>query len=83
MLRSKRVRCRPTGGRVKRAASAQAVGPRGIARTKDAIYGSWARSLEQQLNVECAYQRELGGTSDYAEGVAAFSEKRAPRFTGQ
>lgn len=56
---------------------------RGLARTKEALYGSWGRSLEEQLDVERDLQRELGQTSDYAEGVAAFTGKRAPRFTGQ
>ncbi|MGH8208413.1 MAG: 2-(1,2-epoxy-1,2-dihydrophenyl)acetyl-CoA isomerase PaaG [Steroidobacteraceae bacterium] len=56
---------------------------RGIARTKQAIYESWGRSLEQQLDTERDYQRELGRTADYAEGVAAFTEKRAPKFTGR
>jgi 2-(1,2-epoxy-1,2-dihydrophenyl)acetyl-CoA isomerase len=56
---------------------------RGLARTKQAIYESWTHTLEQQLDSERDYQRELGFTADYAEGVAAFSEKRAPRFTGK
>jgi 2-(1,2-epoxy-1,2-dihydrophenyl)acetyl-CoA isomerase len=56
---------------------------RGIARTKQALYESWGRTLEQQIDVERDYQRELGRTADYKEGVAAFTEKRTPQFTGR
>jgi 2-(1,2-epoxy-1,2-dihydrophenyl)acetyl-CoA isomerase len=56
---------------------------RGLARTKEAIYTSGSRTLEQQLDVERDLQRELGQSADYAEGVAAFTAKRAPKFTGR
>jgi 2-(1,2-epoxy-1,2-dihydrophenyl)acetyl-CoA isomerase len=56
---------------------------RGLARTRQAIYESWGRTLEQQLDTERDYQGELGRTADYAEGVAAFGAKRAPNFTGR
>lgn len=56
---------------------------RGLARTKQAIYESWGRSFEQQLEVERDFQRELGRSQDYAEGVAAFTQKRNPSFSGR
>jgi len=55
----------------------------GLARTKQAIYGAWDRTLAEQLAVERDLQRELGWSQDYAEGVAAFIEKRTPRFLGR
>lgn len=61
-----------------------AAGPtRGFARTKQAIYASWGSDLAGQLDLERDYQRELGGSADYKEGVAAFLGKRAADFTGR
>ena len=56
---------------------------RGLARTRQAMLEGWSRTLEQQLDVERDYQQELGHSADYAEGVAAFMEKRTARFSGK
>ncbi|MGH8288775.1 MAG: 2-(1,2-epoxy-1,2-dihydrophenyl)acetyl-CoA isomerase PaaG [Steroidobacteraceae bacterium] len=72
------------GAEVDTLARQLAVAPtRGLARTKQAMLEGWNRTLEQQLDVERDYQQELGHSADYAEGVAAFMEKRVPRFTGR
>ena len=55
----------------------------GLAAIKRALHASSGNTLEQQLDVERDAQRALGNSADYREGVAAFLEKRAPRFSGR
>ena len=47
--------------------------------TREAMLASGSQTLAGQLDLERDFQRELGYTADYAEGVAAFAAKRAPQ----
>jgi 2-(1,2-epoxy-1,2-dihydrophenyl)acetyl-CoA isomerase len=61
-----------------------AAGPtRGYVRTRQAIDAALLTSFEAALDLERDYQRELGRSDDYREGVTAFVEKRAAVFTGR
>ena len=57
--------------------------PRAIALTKQALAAAWDRDLETALEEEAELQDIAGRTKDHAEGMAAFLEKRPPRFTGE
>lgn len=56
---------------------------RALGLTKRALNSSYGRAFEEQLNLEGELQREAGNTRDFKEGVAAFLEKRKPKFTGE
>jgi 2-(1,2-epoxy-1,2-dihydrophenyl)acetyl-CoA isomerase len=53
-----------------------------LAATKRALAAAEANGFDAQLALEARMQRELGRSADYAEGVAAFQQKRAARFEG-
>ncbi len=55
---------------------------KGIGLTKRAFNSSLENNLEEQLELEEKLQYEASRTHDYNEGVAAFLEKRRPKFTG-
>lgn len=54
-----------------------------LVRTRNLIHAADSHTLEQQLSMEAASIREMGWSRDYLEGLQAFGEKRAPRFTGE
>jgi 2-(1,2-epoxy-1,2-dihydrophenyl)acetyl-CoA isomerase len=60
-----------------------ALAPRALASTKQALERSWSVGLEDALEEEAWRQGIAGAAADHAEGLAAFLEKRPPRFTGE
>lgn len=66
----------------KLAAQLAAMPTKALVRTRAAMHAAPNHTLEQQLSYEAGFMRELGWSPDFAEGVAAFMEKRAPKFTG-
>jgi len=65
------------------AAELAALPTRAIGMTKRLLDRAGSGTLEEQLELEAQLQAAAAGSEDFNEGVAAFLEKREPRFTGR
>ena len=69
---------------VQRRARQLAAGPTGAYLSiRRALAASGQNDIEAQLALEAELQSGAGRSTDFREGVTAFREKRAPRFTGR
>jgi len=68
----------------RRIARELAAGPtRAFGTTKRLLLGTFANGIETQMEIETVAIAEMGGTSDAKNAIAAFVEKRSPKFEGR
>jgi 2-(1,2-epoxy-1,2-dihydrophenyl)acetyl-CoA isomerase len=65
------------------AATFAALPTRAVGLTKRLLDRAALASLDDQLELEADLQAEAAASEDFREGVAAFLEKREPRFSGR
>jgi 2-(1,2-epoxy-1,2-dihydrophenyl)acetyl-CoA isomerase len=71
-------------GEAKSLATELAAGPTlAFGRSKDLLRRTWNETLESQMENETQAISASARTADYAEGSAAFFEKRSPHFSGR
>src|SRR5215208_3867497 len=82
-LVSEVVEAESLAGRAAEVAAEYAARPtRGVGMTKRLFSQAFENTLEEQLEAEAELQKAATQTDDFREGVAAFLEKRDPKFSG-
>ncbi len=57
--------------------------PKALGAAKRLLYSGWTETLETQMEDESQTIAAMAHTSDTHEGIAAFLEKRSPKFKGE